>query len=63
MNLILPSKYPYLCLFTKYQREISHCETGSDFRGIQRESFAFEDGPIKTERQKLRRRRSAERIS
>jgi len=62
VNLILPSKFSYLCLFTKYQREISHCEIGSDFKGIQRKRFAFEDEPIKIERQKLRRR-SAERIS
>ena len=62
MNLILPSKFTCLCLFTKYQREISHCEVSSDFKGIQRESFAFEDGPIKIESQKLRRR-SGERIS
>jgi len=63
MNLILSSKFPYLCLFTKYQREISHCEIGSDLKGIQRKSFVFEDEPIKIERQKLRRRRSAERCS
>jgi hypothetical protein len=50
MNLILPSKLPYLCLFTQHQREISHREIGSDFKGIQRESFAFEDRPIKMER-------------
>jgi hypothetical protein len=62
MDLILPSKFPYLCLFTKYQRENSQCEIGSDFKGNQRESFAFEDRPIKIERHKLRRR-GAESIS
>ena len=50
MNIILPSNVPYLCIFTKHQREISHREIGSDFKGIQRESSAFEDRPIKIER-------------
>jgi hypothetical protein len=62
MNLILPSKFSYLCIFTKNQGEISHCEIGSNFKGIQRGSFAFSDGPFKIESQKLRRR-CAERIS
>jgi hypothetical protein len=36
MNLILPSKLPHLGLFAIYQREISHCEIGSDFKGIKK---------------------------
>jgi len=47
MNLVLLSKFPYLCLFTKYRREISYFEIGSDFKETQRGSFVFEVRPIK----------------